>query len=345
MKNNQGKNEIVREIVKVIDIVLLIVHIYLLIFFALLHINVMVVVNVVSVSVYAIMIQKSQEKFEKFVLVAYYEILLHMILAVVCVGWEFGFQFYSVSLIPVIFYYDFLNNSKQGKRYCPIIISMIVVAVYCILRWYTWSFGAIYEVSNTNVKLLCNLINALFIFVFLIFYMANYEKLTIHTDNLASKDKLTGLDNRHRMDEIMHMILEKHGNQEIAVAIMDIDDFKKVNDIYGHNVGDIVLKSVADTIKEVQDNNIFVCRWGGEEFLVITYGKGCYQKIQSKLSELVKSISEKKVEYDDGVISVTITAGVSLKIEEETIDKAISRADMYLYKGKNSGKNRLVAED
>lgn len=345
MTKERGKMEITQGIAKIIDIVLLIIHTFLMVFFAVLHIHFMVAANIVSICIYLVMVRMSQQQLEKFVLATYFEVLLHMILAVVCVGWEFGFQFYSFALIPVIFYYDFLQQSKNGKRCYPVLTSMFVVAAFCILRAYTWYYGAVYEVNNPDVKLFCNLMNALFIFGFSIFYMTNYESLTIHTDTMASKDELTGLDNRHRMDEIMQMILDQHSQQEISLAIMDIDDFKKVNDTYGHNVGDLVLKAVARTIEEIQNEHTFVCRWGGEEFLVITYGTDCYLELQEKLKQLVQNVSMKEVMCKEKTISVTLTAGASRKIDEETIDQAISRADKYLYKGKLSGKNRMVAED
>lgn len=345
MTKEWGKIEINQKIAKIVDVILLSIHIFLLVFFAIFHIHIMVAANVFSISIYLAMLHFYRNQLEKFVLITYYEILLHMILAVVCVGWEFGFQFYSFALIPVIFYYDFLQRRKKGRRYYPVITSMLVVVAFAILRAYTWYYGALYNVSNPDVKLFCNLMNALFIFVFLVLYMANYETLTIHTDKMASKDELTGLDNRYRMDEIMKMILEEQSRQEIAVAIMDIDDFKKVNDTYGHNVGDVVLKAVARTIKDVQNDRTFVCRWGGEEFLVITHGQNCYQELQEQLQKLVQSVAKKNITCREETVSVTITAGASRKIEEETIDQAISRADKYLYQGKVSGKNRLVAED
>lgn len=339
----KGKIELTQGVVKTVDIVLLIIHSYLLVFFAVMHVNAMVVVNVFSVGIYFKMIPMPLEKLEKFVLAIYCEVLLHMILAVVCVGWDFGFQFYSFALIPVMFYYDYLQRSKIGKRCYPVAVSLVVVVAFGAMRAYTWYCGAIYEVNYANVKLFSNIMNALFIFIFLIFFMANYESLTINSDIMASRDQLTGLNNRHKMDEIMKMILEQKGRQEIAIAIMDIDDFKKVNDTYGHNAGDEVLKSVAGVVGKVQDKSTFACRWGGEEFLVISFGSDCYQRLQEKMEQLVRNVSKREITCQEDKISVTITAGISQKIEEETIDRAISRADKCLYQGKMSGKNKLVS--
>ena len=338
------KIDITKRIAKIVDTALLIIHILFMLFFMIMNIDFMVVANAFSVSVYLIMLKMSQERLERFVLVTYYEVLVHMILAVVCVGWEFGFQFYSFALIPVIFYYDFLSQRKRKKKYHPVMTSVLVMVLFCALIVYTWYCEPIYQVTNQNIKLFCILMNGVFIFAFLAFYMANYETLTLHRDNIASKDELTGFLNRHEMNDNIRMILENHSSDTISIAIADIDDFKIVNDTYGHSVGDMVLKSVAKAIENIQDEHCFVSRWGGEEFLIVSYGEKSYGELKEKLQMLIDDIPTKSIIYNDTEIAVTLTAGVVCKIPEETIEETISRADALLYQGKTSGKNKVVAE-
>lgn len=344
MVEHTNKIDITKKIAKIVDTTLLIIHILFMIFFLIMNIHFMVVANAVSVSVYLLMLKMSQEKLERFVLVTYYEVMEHMILAVVCVGWEFGFQFYSFALIPVIFYYDFLSQRKRKKKYHPVMTSVLVMVIFSVLRAYTWYCEPIYQVTNQNIKLFCNLMNGVFIFAFLAFYMANYETLTLHRDIIASKDELTGLLNRHEMNDNIRMILENYSSNTISIAIADIDDFKNVNDTYGHSVGDMVLKSVAKAIENIQDEHCFVSRWGGEEFLIVSYGEKSYGELKEKLQMLIEDIPTKSIIYNDTEIAVTITAGVVCKIPEETIEETISRADALLYQGKTSGKNKVVAE-
>lgn len=329
-----------------IDLVLLVIHICLLLFFAWMHIWIMVCVNVFSVSVYAVMAHISGKDAYVFLLTTFFEIYLHMILAIVCVGWGFGFQLYCFSLIPVIFYCDYVGKSTRGKSCHPVIISILVVLTFLVLWLYIWRCGSIYKGGNADVAMLGNMMNAVFDFIFLILYMANYEKLTIQKEHVASKDELTGLNNRHKMRDLMQVVTERQGNRDnLAFSILDIDDFKKINDTYGHNVGDKVLQAVAEKIAGLQNESTFVCRWGGEEFLVMASGEGCYGNLTTAVDSLIQEISGMIVPCGSWEIGITITAGAARSIRQEKMDETINRADKYLYEGKLSGKNKLVARD
>lgn len=333
-----------KELAWKLDVLLLMIHICLMVFFIVMHITLMAVVNVFSVCIYSVMVWVSQRRSYLFLMIAYYEILLHMILAIICVGWDFGFQFYCFFLIPVIFFCDYLNQSNYGRTSHPVLSSFMVIASFLGLRAYTWFFGALYPMDSTVVILFSNMMNALFSFGFLIFYMANYESLTILTEHVATKDELTGLNNRHKMRDMMQVVLQQR-KQGIAIAMLDIDDFKKINDTFGHNVGDMVLKAVAQRIENLQNNNIHVCRWGGEEFLIMASGNSSYTELREAIQKLIQELGKSPVLCDKTRISVTVTAGVSCKEESENIDQTISRADKYLYEGKLSGKNKMVARD
>lgn len=341
-----GEIQLSKVLVWKIDLVLLTIHICLLLFFAWMHIWAMVCVNVISVGVYAAMARISGKEPFVFLLTTFCEIYVHMILAIVCVGWDFGFQLYCFSLIPIIFYCDYVGKSTRAKSCHPIIISILVVVTFLVLWLYIWRCGAVYKVDNTDVAMMGNMMNAVFDFVFLIFYMANYEKLSIQTEHVASKDELTGLNNRHKMRDLMQVVIERQGNQDnLAFSILDIDDFKKINDTYGHNVGDQVLRAVAEKIAGLQSDNMYVCRWGGEEFLVMASGDGCYGSLKTAIDSLIQEIRGMMVPCGSWEIGVTITAGAARSLRQEKADETINRADKYLYEGKLSGKNKLVARD
>ena len=128
--------------------------------------------------------------------------------------------------------------------------------------------------------------------------------------------------------------------EHYVIGLGDIDDFKHVNDTYGHEMGDEVLSAVAELIKGNIPENGCVSRWGGEEFLFVIPcdtlegGAECAERI-------IASISSKRFTCDDKTFSVTMTIGVCEGKPGDNIEKVINSADSRLYKGKHSGKNRV----
>ncbi len=334
-----------KELTFAINIILLLIHMYLLAFFAICHMSVMAVVNVFSIGVYVALMRWVKEHPYFFLKVTFWEILFHMILAIVFVGWDFGFQFYCFALIPLVFFCDHLSKTTSGKSSYPITWSIFVIFCFLGLRIYTWNIEAIYYAKYTLTVLFSAGINAVFIFVFLIFYIANYESLTLKNEKLATRDQLTGLNNRHKMHDIMESVQEQNDNYIVSIAMLDIDNFKKVNDTYGHDVGDLVLKDVAEYLRKAQDDRVIACRWGGEEFLVLAIGEDGYGILQKKMAKLVEDIGNHTVNTQKSDVRVTITVGVAVRKEAEEMDDVIRRADAYLYEGKLTGKNKMVAGD
>ena len=151
--------------------------------------------------------------------------------------------------------------------------------------------------------------------------------------NSANKDRLTNLYNRHYM---MERLKEAHEDDGVyGIAMIDIDDFKSINDRYGHAAGDEVLISVARAI-EYACKDCVVSRWGGEEFLVLMSAD------TSILETLRKNVEAMTVTYEGNEIKLTLTSGFELKDKSITIDNWIAAADEKLYQGKNSGKNKVV---
>lgn len=122
---------------------------------------------------------------------------------------------------------------------------------------------------------------------------------------------------------------------------MDIDFFKSVNDNYGHEAGDEVLKIVSSIMKETVRKTDFVGRWGGEEFVIIlplTDTQGAYD-----LSEKIrKNIENEKIIYNNETIRITITGGISCSCEGNNVADYIREADNALLKGKFSGRNMVI---
>jgi len=159
---------------------------------------------------------------------------------------------------------------------------------------------------------------------------------------MATTDSLTGLYNRYKFTELYNSTYKTMIQRDATMSLMliDIDLFKNVNDTFGHNVGDKVIVQIAHTILRTLRNVDIVCRWGGEEFLVLVPTANLVQatilanKIRKNTQELVI----------DTVGSVTISVGVSEVKEGDSMNDTVQRADEALYLAKESGRNCVKTE-
>ena len=158
-------------------------------------------------------------------------------------------------------------------------------------------------------------------------------------EKISITDNLTGLYNRHKLNEILEK--EFHRARRIkypfGIIILDIDLFKDINDTYGHNVGDSVLKEISSLLNQNIRKSDTLGRWGGEEFLIIV-PEGNKHKEQL----LAKKLREKIEEYPFTTVkNITASFGVAKYEEGDNIDTLIKRADDALYKAKEKGRNRV----
>lgn len=164
-----------------------------------------------------------------------------------------------------------------------------------------------------------------------------------HSEFLANRDPLTGTFNRRYIvdrlkEEQGRFIRNKRG---FAVAIIDIDDFTHVNDTYGHAAGDRVLKAFTKLLYEHIRTQDSFARWGGEEFFLLlpeTDLEGA-MVLMEKLREIVEN---QEFQFNENIIKITFTCGVSEATFNGTIDNCIVSADKSLYRGKYNGKNQIV---
>lgn len=157
---------------------------------------------------------------------------------------------------------------------------------------------------------------------------------------LAAIDKLTGSYNRRKFEEIIEREIQRFRrlNKPLSMIIFDIDNFKKINDTYGHNIGDYVLKKIATIVKKTIRKVDYCIRWGGEEFLIIS-AETDKEKAYVLAERLRKGIQNFKF---NNVAQITISCGVAEFKKEDTKNTLIKRADDAMYKAKRSGRNRVV---
>ena len=161
---------------------------------------------------------------------------------------------------------------------------------------------------------------------------------------LASKDPLTGLFNRRYFKVFSKNVIShaKKTNKPIGLIMLDIDDFKVINDTYGHSVGDIVLVSISNMLQSLVDKKDILCRYGGEEFVVLLPNK-TLQETKELAYSIQDELNSLYIPYNDTRIVVTASIGVSMvDVEhEDRIESTIDRADEALYSVKEGGKNSV----
>lgn len=162
----------------------------------------------------------------------------------------------------------------------------------------------------------------------------------------ATHDPLTGLLNRIALERhTEHLKTLSLRPPNTIIMLMDLDHFKKINDTYGHSVGDEVLRLFSSLLKAEMKKDQITCRYGGEEFLIISSYSTKEQMINyaERIRQLTQELQPKEVNGDAPKISVSI--GLSMLRPNESIQSAIQRADERLYRGKRTGRNRVVAEE
>ena len=169
------------------------------------------------------------------------------------------------------------------------------------------------------------------------------EKAKHDYDYLYRHDALTGICNRYGMEEFLS---ENFGGklENVSVIMYDVDNFKRINDSYGHEAGDAVLKMVAQTPKKFESDSCGLCRFGGEEFLIIMRGEHDALKVAE---EIRREIESTPVVHGESSINVTVSLGVCRAENpvKADIERMTVLADKAMYAAKANGKNRVEHED
>lgn len=344
-----------KQVVSYLTVIMACIHTVLFILFFYFNVYMMAIVNIVSITVYVsclIWLRFEKSPYVVFNL-CYGEVIIHAMLATFAVGSSCGFLLYMVCMIPIAYYaaYSF-KDSKHLVN--PVIYVLTTMVVFIISKCAEWSFEPMYNIGNSFIRDIIYIINYLLVVITIVAFMSTFliqirtlEELMTRKNKklelLSTQDALTGLSNRRSINESYKKILAE--NNSFSVILGDIDDFKHINDTYGHSYGDSVLKAVADVFKESVGDIGNVCRWGGEEILVLL--PCCNKETAASVAERIAAgIRKISITYYDGEsIKVTMTFGVASSDEERDIKNITKKADDRLYYGKKHGKNRVINED
>ena len=173
---------------------------------------------------------------------------------------------------------------------------------------------------------------------------AELEKYSKKLKMQATTDTLTGLANRRKITELLKeeiKKLEEDNNNNFNIIMLDIDFFKKVNDNYGHPMGDEVIKKVSNHMQDKVGSEGVVGRFGGEVFLTILYNNNI-QEATLLANQIRSDIESKKIEFEGKQISVTVSMGIACSSETVVYQELLNKADERLYKAKENGRNQVI---
>lgn len=289
-------------------------------------------------------------KIKQAALLTYAALLLYVAVFIGFFGWKSGVQNFLFGLLPLILMVDFIH--MRFKIVCALFV--------CLLRFFLFYFSEMYlgkNELNAAAMVYMDIINIITVFVLvsncvIVFseevfnkeerMSLNNKRLTV----LASEDIVTGLDNRRSvMFSLKKAAREKelNPNKKVSIVIGDIDFFKHINDRYGHDCGDVVLRKLSDKFRTFMEDKGKVGRWGGEEFLFL-FEDADGAKAYSYMEELQEWIRHAVFEYEEEKIRLTMTFGLMEYDEDKGVDGTIVEADKKLYIGKEAGRDRIVFE-
>lgn len=271
-------------------------------------------------------------------------ILTWLFYSVYLMGENYGAHYFLYPLMVISFFATYRNF--RGKAVYMIFLLILNITLYFYGKVHepvlkiTEKQGDVLNIMYTVTLFVCMFAIC---FIFSNTNQSALEKLNIYNRRLkkeAETDPLTGLMNRR----CMYTVLEENmcvTDTVFSVAIGDIDFFKKINDTKGHNVGDEVLKKLAEYFMEYMSEKGFVCRWGGEEFLFL-FPSCSIDKAYEYVLEMKEHIERTPITAENEELSITMTFGVEEHKTEALVTELISKADSKLYSGKSGGRNTVV---
>lgn len=317
----------------------LLVHATYFIVFLLMNAIPLALINAISSVFYTIFLiaSKDKEKTEKATLYSYFEIIFFSTACELFTRNSFGFIYFVIGMVPVIFY---LCPSYGNKRFLfqviGVLSALIIHQVHIIVpeNFFPELYENLFPYSKifNFINLLITLLTVLYTSFF---YKLELDMIRSELDYTSTHDPLTGLYNRR----FLYDSISSGKEDQISVILFDIDNFKKINDCFGHDIGDKVLTMLSTCIQdEIKEDCLYPVRWGGEEF-ILYYKDLDINSAYDRAKHLYKLISERVLLPDDK--PVTVTAGLASG-KRSDFDLIVKKADEYLYIGKNNGKNCII---
>lgn len=322
-------------------------HLGFIFLFLILNIPVLAAYNLLScITFYACLKLHSHKKYLQAFLLGALEVVVHSSLAAVFIGWNSGFHYFIVAVIPFGIVLPVLTLIQK------LLIGALLMSMYGVVYFVTASSAPIYNLYPGIITFLnfSNIAITFGAFTFLVHYFSEASKKAEEEIwELSRTDYLTGLLNRRGVIEHLEGLWAEflRFDRPFGLLIGDIDNFKLINDSLGHTAGDEVLKYCSNLLVKHLRKSDIVARWGGEEFLLLlhdTEGSG----LEKTAQKLLESFRTEQFSYQGIVLDIRITLGGTWCCSQSKpvgIPELIHKADGGLYQGKNQGKDQFVLVD
>ena len=255
-----------------------------------------------------------------------------------------GFSVLWTCLVPS--FSMLLFGLKTGAYF-----SLVIQGMMIFFLWIPYGQSLLhYEYSKTFMTRFPFLYAAIFAIAVIMEYVRQethraMKEANSKYEHLYRHDALTGLYNRYGMQEYFDNLLVRNRRENTAIIMLDIDNFKRVNDTYGHEGGDVVLKTVAAVPEKVMCEHSHVCRWGGEEFVLLMQ---CEHEPPVTAEKVRAAIENTEIDYNGEILHVTVSVGVGIApssvVTPDNIHDLIDLADEAMYESKKTGKNRVTVK-
>ena len=305
-------------------------HGFYTIFFQYLDIWQLSALNLFSCAFYFDFLFIRKDTSEKSIVYTYFEILLFSVLSEIFLGPDYGFFLYIVGISAAVFY---LVPSYGNWRFFFQLIGIVTtVLLEGAILTFDIRFPDIQSVMEPYRILvyLGNIgITAVIVFGATFFYSQETEKVWQSLRYTTNHDALTGLYNRRFLERYIEEI-PHHARTDYVVAMVDIDFFKKVNDTYGHEAGDKVLRRVSSCLQDTAGAKNLAVRWGGEEF-ILYFPDTAQETVYKKMEELRREVESLVIPSSGRHIRIKITAGNAAGLSDSKYVKMIPSADEKKY--------------
>ena len=336
VNNNDIHYRTIRHTCYIANIAYLILRVFYLILFIIAKLYILVWVDAATIVIYLLcFLLMHKKKYYLYALICGNEFFAFIAVMSVMLGFHTGFHFYLLGLTIVSFFTSYFSKSKSVKG--SLVWAGLSLVIYIVLFLVT-EFNTPYYVVPEWLQLALLITHIIVVFLFITFYLVIFIRYALTLEkrimNESRTDELTQISNRYGLYDYFNELNDRSSK---VLALFDIDNFKVINDTYGHVAGDYILKTVAEITTKTL-NEAFVCRYGGEEFVVVLGAK----KYFDDLEHLRRTIEKETFIHENVKHSITITIGASKYMNDMTLEKWVEIADEKMYSGKKSGKNKTV---
>lgn len=293
------------------------------------------------------------KKYMGVMLFLFTEVCVHAFFATIAVGLSSGFDLFIICVVFSILFVKSITKAGRKVIYAMYAFAFVtLISMQIVPRCFDLSMLRVYPTEGQISFIF--IFNAVLAFIMVLFFSIIFlddvekDRKILRRQNarlleLARVDSLTGLLNRRAMKQRLENAFYTKSTYgvEFVVVIIDIDNFKQINDQFGHSCGDQVIKKLASIIQRKVRETDYVCRWGGDEVLILL-NKSSLDGAVSTMKRIYYQICNTKINYNQMVLNITVTMGICSSKGYYLLQDIIVEADRRLYSGKRNGKNRIV---